>query len=197
MALGPQFEQLKMFMTPKEIMKDYDPLGGDRHEIPVDHLDDPNAYRVETNEEVWDRKSEEAHLSKDEYNEIRGVQSRGTFTSMWSKLHGDGMTGGPGPEPEEQTGHTSSYILRKDSWNDKVHQFIDDNIDFHSKDKTSIADSIRKSGVQSPVRLGPTKVTGGHHRIAAANTINPDMLIPVLHEQEDRPHKEDRVYPYT
>lgn len=48
---------------------------------------------------------------------------------------------------------------------------------------TSLYDSIKKHGVVTPVSIAFTgtdsaQVTGGHHRIAAANDIDPDMQIP-------------------
>lgn len=56
----------------------------------------------------------------------------------------------------------------------------------------TLENSIRREGVQNPVTIQPKDLTfgyrpevfGGHHRIATANKINPDMLIPV--EYADR-----------
>ena len=54
----------------------------------------------------------------------------------------------------------------------------------------SLYDSIKREGVKKPVELIPNpsyKKSGvhlaeGHHRVAAAADINPDMLIPVQHD---------------
>jgi hypothetical protein len=51
----------------------------------------------------------------------------------------------------------------------------------------TLANSIRREGVQNPVTIQPKDLTfgyrpevfGGHHRIATASKINPNMLIPV------------------
>ena len=190
MALGPQFKQLKMFMTPKEIMHNYEPLSGDRRAIEQEY--GPNPYRQETTEELWNRKAEEASMRASEYDEVvRDVRRRGTDLSFVSRLD----NGELGTGPQYRTGHTDTYKERQESWLDN--KYIEFQQNRRLGQNTSLLDSIRKSGVQSPVRLGPTEVTGGHHRIAAANQINPDMLIPVLHEQEDWPNHRDKVYPYT
>jgi hypothetical protein len=54
-------------------------------------------------------------------------------------------------------------------------------------DPDTLENSIRREGVQNPVTIQPKDLTfgyrpevfGGHHRIATANKINPNMLIPV------------------
>lgn len=47
----------------------------------------------------------------------------------------------------------------------------------------SLYDSIKKEGVTSPVELRVRKhdvqINDGHHRVVAANDINPDMEVPV------------------
>jgi len=49
----------------------------------------------------------------------------------------------------------------------------------------SLHDSIRQTGVRWPVSLkqrdGKSIINDGHHRIAAANDIDRNMLIPVTH----------------
>lgn len=64
MALGPQFEQLKMFMTAREVM-DYV-----NHSYDLEgHEDDDGNYIGETMEDLWDRKLYE---SMQPYNEGHG-----------------------------------------------------------------------------------------------------------------------------
>lgn len=47
----------------------------------------------------------------------------------------------------------------------------------------SLYDSIKKEGVRSPIALRVHKngvqINDGHHRVVAANDINPDMEVPV------------------
>jgi len=49
-----------------------------------------------------------------------------------------------------------------------------------------LTSSIKKKGVQKPVRMmefmGGHILNDGHHRVAAAASIDPHMLIPVIHE---------------
>lgn len=96
-------EQLRLFMTPREIMSEYQPHEADRNEV-VDE------GRMETNDEVWSRKLD--------------------------KAHNDGLV-----------------------------------------------EDIYHHGVELPVSLDPVnrRVRGGHHRIAAANHLNPDQFIPVAY----------------
>lgn len=62
------------------------------------------------------------------------------------------------------------------------------NLAFHQSHPDTLANSIKRDGVQNPVTLEPRnlddiqdrpQVFGGHHRIAIASKINPNMLIPV------------------
>lgn len=182
-------EQLKMFMTPAEIMSTKAPLEGDRHTTWGKDKYGTDWERKETNEEVWERKASEARLSMEDYHEARGSNAKGTESSFLEHLdRGEFDTG-----PEYKTGNTDEYDKRYESYLDNKY------LDFRSKRHTqgSLLDSVRESGVQQPVRIGPTQVTGGHHRIAAAHKINPDMLIPVLHETVDHPVRNIKQYPYT
>jgi hypothetical protein len=53
--------------------------------------------------------------------------------------------------------------------------------------KSGLLDSIREKGVQEPVEVGRRLYTGaqelvnGHHRVAAAMAVDPNMIIPVRH----------------
>jgi hypothetical protein len=57
------------------------------------------------------------------------------------------------------------------------------------KGRDTLYESIKKEGVTSPVSLWvtpeddgwKTMINDGHHRIAAANDINPEMFIPVTY----------------
>ena len=48
-------------------------------------------------------------------------------------------------------------------------------------EKTGLTESVRKHGVQTPVWVdwGKKTLVEGHHRVAAAHDINPEMWIPV------------------
>lgn len=58
---GVQFQQLPMFMTPREIMAKYQPLDGDREDVVDDWDADYEETRPETDAELWDRKFDETH----------------------------------------------------------------------------------------------------------------------------------------
>ena len=62
-------------------------------------------------------------------------------------------------------------------WQVKLDESHDDNL----------YDSIASEGVHTPVPIqhygkNKTRLAGGHHRVAAAYDINPDMEVPVEHE---------------
>jgi len=193
MGLGPQFEQLSMFMTPRHIMEDYAPLKGDKDEVSVDS----RYSRLETDAELWERKGEEASVPRSEY--VRQPRREADDPSLDKFLASQrkwkyriNRELGTGTGVPYRTGHTATFEReRVDNKNTEV------SADRTWEAETSLVDSIRESGVQMPVRVGPSTVTGGHHRIAAAHSINPDMLIPVLHEPEDVPIKSNKSYPYT
>jgi hypothetical protein len=55
--------------------------------------------------------------------------------------------------------------------------------------KSGLYDSIKDTGVQTPVFLSHSKkfgemVSDGGHRVAAASDINPSMLLPVEHGKD-------------
>ena len=49
--------------------------------------------------------------------------------------------------------------------------------------------SVRRSGVSKPVRvmreMGKDVLLDGHHRVAAAAAVDPNMLIPVTHHEDN------------
>jgi hypothetical protein len=116
-------EQLVMYKTPTEIMKEYIPLRGDMH-------------AGETPDDTWRRKAEESRT---------GLSGNSRVNSF--------------------------YGIKED-------------------DPDTLENSIKREGVQNPVTLQTKELSafsslrkpsvfGGHHRIATAAKINPDMLVPV------------------
>lgn len=181
-------QQLKMFMTPKEIVSQYQPLDGDRQ----DHYEEPTAmgttYRAETDNEVWQRKSSEAQLSPRDYFEARegesfqtpafdveGVMDRTSYPRMSASNPSTSAW-------EEHEYREGSYLERKhqehlDSWDRRMGQ-------------QSLWGAVRQGGVQTPVHLGQQfgssdkpQVVGGHHRIASALDTRPNDLLPVIHHE--------------
>jgi len=47
----------------------------------------------------------------------------------------------------------------------------------------TLYESIKESGIQSPIPLGRTQVIDGHHRVASQFAIDPDRQIPVTHQE--------------
>ena len=186
-------EQLKMFMTPKEIHAGWQPLDADRH--PASEYssagsgtlgsaarwgnDSRGDYyerttgggtwtqreNAESSEDLWARKHEEAHGYGDEDSyDAHMVGGRSTqYTYMPTEM----TTGG-------------SHIREPGTWQ----------VTRPGVEPMTLGESIRESGVQSPIRLGQNigsedkpQVVGGHHRLAVASD-QPDRLVPVLHHQD-------------
>lgn len=203
-ALSSQFEELQMFMTPKEIKSKYQPLDADRldhdgsyeegsAQMRTNTLDTaqsamggryntpggrarawsdegPSRSRVvtdkiESDEQLWDRKLEEAQWERPLENP-RAFERTGRSRT----------TGGRSNYPDETGGTWSGS-----EWKAK------DVYSRHAQEE-SLYESIERGGVQKPISLGQTigsqgkpEIVGGHHRLAAASAINPDQFVPVLH----------------
>jgi hypothetical protein len=164
-------EQLKMFMTPKEIMQQYQPLDGDRMEIDdTDYTTDSDHFNVreEEDHELWERKLDESQYDREIQHPRAGEDTGRSRT-----------TGGRSNMPYHTwTGSTNNPYERVVGY--ERHQ-----------ESESLYDSIERTGVQKPIHLGrqfglenKPQVVGGHHRLASANDINPDMLVPVLHHED-------------
>jgi hypothetical protein len=98
-----------------------------------------------------------------EYNPLKGdIRGGETPKDTWKRKADEGRTG--------LSGNSRNEAFSVDS-------------------PDTLENSIRREGVQNPVTLEPKDLTfgyrpevfGGHHRIATANKINPDMLIPVTY----------------
>ena len=68
---------------------------------------------------------------------------------------------------------------KKDMWSEKLDES-------KSGNREGLHESIAKEGVLEPVKIkhddgAESHIADGHHRVAAANDINPDMEVPVEH----------------
>ena len=83
-----------------------------------------------------------------------------------------------------------------DLWARKLHEskrgsFHDTNYILRDGETSSLEESVRNSGVRKPIFLGEfsktrnnsskPEVKNGHHRVAVASSIDPNMLLPVDH----------------
>lgn len=203
-------EQLKMFMSAREIEAKWQPLDGDRKEVyggrgetrtggtlpesqyATDKLPRKNWYtpggrdrawttggehlsrsrvikeNIETDEQLWDRKAEEAY--DPEYSPVSAKRAN-SFTMR------SATTGGRSNQPMG-TDTANTYEQPQGAH-------------FRHSWDTTLGESIESVGVKYPVHLGQTKgsqgkpqVVGGHHRMAVMRNLNPDQLMPVLHHQD-------------
>ena len=134
----------------------------------------------ETDDQLWDRKLSESMMSKGDYD----LAVRGEFQEP-EQSGGDDRS----DFPRWETGHTRTFGSRMDSWQGHRDSSYDRKVaDYYEGE--SLHESIAREGVQHPIRLGSEtgssgkpQVVGGHHRLAAANSINDQQLLPVLHDQ--------------
>ena len=103
---------------------------------------------------------------------------------------------------DDEFGNTITFIAEDDEqfWDrtlDESHKVAETKADgerrYVEDDEPSLSDDIQESGqVKVPVKLENLdyslgtmqRIRQGHHRIAAANEINPDMEIPVRHIED-------------
>lgn len=216
-------DQLKMFMTPREIHSQYQPLDADREEGYRSgewtessrttgggsnefvrsgygqhrHYQRPD--KEETSPDLWDRKYDEASMTPQERRYEYGGETPAPKSFDWeAALERRSAPTRPNTESSTAMGEyehrEGSYLNRKAEEHEERQ---------YEKDNTSLVDSIRQTGVQSPVHLGQQfgsegkpEIVGGHHRIAVATRHAPDTLIPVLHHKDIRAAR-TTSYPYT
>jgi len=153
----------------------------------------------ETDQQVWDRKLDEALMPHHEYREVHqgwGASGGSAATPGWETLAGHSSAPQPPGTGAEDT-----------SW-ERHHEAMDEYVGMrqeqHREDRWeaenwSLHDKLREAmrpggeGYTSVVHLGTggpqgqsdkPMVYGAHHRIAAMADIAPDRLLPVLHHRQ-------------
>ena len=215
--------QLKMFMTPKEIVNNYQVLDGDREDDwsesarPGSVTARPRTtggrsnqrwmggtatpsyrrnYQTETDEQVLSRKSMEAQLDPDEYAEHRG-ESLGEFHASRAM----NRSSAPQAPDSDSTSRWDSYEMKHDSYMGRKE---DEHYQAQGV-RRNIWDSVRLEGVHSPITLstesigsmGKQQIAGGHHRLASALDTRPNDYLPVVHAKSIDSAKHDPHQPYT
>lgn len=81
----------------------------------------------------------------------------------------------------------------EDLFYEKLDESSDPNDYAKVYDNNNLRDSIKKHGVQEPVNIeffsrehDDTVISDGHHRIASAFSINPDMIIPIEYGDDSK-----------
>lgn len=130
MTLGPQFEQLKMFMTPREIRDKYQPLEADWHMATAqlngfEEEDEEGNQLPDADEyEVWDQKYDEAMYDKyvhGPYGEISladSIEQEGVkHPALLGPYKSPGRTG----KPQVVGGHHRIAAANDDSFIPVIH----------------------------------------------------------------------------
>ena len=164
-ALHP--EQLKMFMTAREIQSSYDPHEGDRMHVGTmtpAHRDlsvtDPRAGELTHRSERTDQ------MANKVYPFAAGTYQRSNVTRIAQPRN---------PESNEQM------------WNRKLNESYVRTVP--GDRSVSLYEHVQQHGVQSPIplgqhpspRTGKPMIAGGQHRVAVMAHLNPDQLMPVTH----------------
>jgi hypothetical protein len=166
----------------------------------------------ESDEELWERKRNEAYGEDDEY----GYEAKlvGGSSSRWSggtpHYHGGGTpTADLSTRQREARSSAQSEALRSapqfrksqmapSYWTESSERYHE------GTPGTTLGESIEAEGVKSPIRLGQTigsmgkpEIVGGHHRLAVATQVNPHQFVPVLHHTDIFEAKSNPAYKYT
>lgn len=167
-----------------------------RQRIQSDPYDPPS----ESDDELFDRKYEEASMSRSEYADMHGGTFKQRYQSPGGGTHGSDSAGrykyrdtagntrvdsrgnpqsGRYVGPSGNSDSSGTYHAHEESWQP-----------FDQKPDLSLAEHIEAHGVTEPVRLGQQfgsmgmpQIAGGHHRIAVMRQDNPHGLMPVIHDE--------------
>lgn len=161
---------------------------------------------VESDEDLWSRKLDEAHEYgvHGQYGEDSASEGRSQDPLFKGGAGGGTMgsyEGGPtGGWTNPSDSQWDRHYERADSWEQKRQ-------DARSGSGESLADSVRNEGVRGPIRLGSQigsmgkpQIVGGHHRLAAATAYGSDKLVPVLHDWSIHSARDEAKrggYPYA
>jgi hypothetical protein len=213
-------EQLKMFMTPKEIHEKYQPLDGDREDV---YNEDgrtgestmrprsTGGGRNDTNYNAGKVHDGNSALGWGDYaNKTNGIYTRDINATAKMNADYSRRSKGSSDETDEQlwdrkyeeaeydrrasitvprTGGSSSSSSSGISWGREA-SGPPASPGFR-KEEVSLAEAINREGIKSPIRLGnqfgsmgKPQIVGGHHRLAVATRDMPNTLIPVLHDED-------------
>ena len=220
----PSGEQLKMFMTPKEIKGQYQALDGDRqsaYSLTANSRSDGDVYsrmhavtyeREEHNlsyasgsgpgHRNWLREGEES----DEQLYARKASEARLDPGEYAEIH-SGRESTPGYEtladrpsaPSPRGSGTSAM----DSYDMKLNSYVGRKQEEHydADYGPSLYEQIQSEGVKSPVHLsqqfgslGKPMVVGGHHRLASQGEIDEDQPIPVMHHTDFQAARNSGIY---
>lgn len=146
--------QGRLFMTPQEIKQGYQPWDGDRHAVMQrglrPHTGMTDRPEVYTGQDLRDAQAELHYAGYD-------FESQRTTGGSWYAEH--------------ESLETDDQLYSRKV--DEAHDY-------------GLYGDIEDEGVKNPIRLtdggrwGKGTIVDGHHRLASADDINPDDLIPVM-----------------
>jgi len=156
----PKTGQLPLLMTAREIRHHYRALDGDREDI---YSYKTNGWsRDEHDDELFDRKYEEAQYAPEEYGHLRtSPESTGA-----QRTESGALSSG---ESLADRLYNSNYELRNPI-----------SLQFHDQGPANPREGVDLETNKEFVDPRP-QILGGHHRVAVLDVENPNKLLPVMH----------------
>lgn len=194
--MQPKGTQLKMFMSPREVLSGYQPLDADRWGArgsggAVPTYDTGTGLGTAMNTEGSNVRHGQFRMGHDTAGTFQattyGTKYRArteTHDEMMDRKLGESMGDDPGVDANvhRQTRVGTSFY-GSDS-------YIPPPAERMSAGEETLHESVGKHGVTHPISLGTggapgllgrPQIVGGHHRVAAQFDQAPDRLMPVLH----------------
>lgn len=146
---------------------------------------------TETDEQLWDRKYEEASLSRKDYQyEVHGKNASPRYDR-------------PGGGETRRSGTWRSKWATDTDTPRKTQTY--EPFDPSEEGGASIRESVLNEGVKAPVSLstnqfgsqGKPQIVGGHHRLAVMSREKPDSLLPVSHHEDIHSAQRNPNWKYT
>lgn len=213
---GAQFQQLKMFMTPREVLRDYQPLDADRW---GSHGSQGPAVTGSSGTGIGTAMNSAGDNVR--HGQFRvGHDTGGTFQASTygtkhrprAETHDEMMD----RKLDESMGHGD---VGEGSWDPMVRRqtrvdtawygsdtYVPPHGERMSAGRETLHESVSKHGVTHPLSLGTggklgllgkPQIVGGHHRLAAQFDTDPDRHMPVLHYHSVMDAQNDPTRRYT
>jgi hypothetical protein len=197
---GSQFQQLKMFMSPREVLRGYQPLDADRggahgSQGPVATASTGTGIGTAMNTAGDNVRHGRFRMGHDTGGTFQ-ASTYGTRYRARAESHDEMMD----RKLSESMGHGEAG---EGSWDPMVRRQTRVDTSWYGSDtyvpprgermsagEETLHESVGKHGVTHPISLGTggkpgmlgkPQIVGGHHRVAAQFDQDPDRLMPVLH----------------
>jgi hypothetical protein len=214
--MQPKGTQLKMFMSPREVLRGYQPLDADRWGA---HGSQAPAVTASTGTGIGTAMNTAGDNVR--HGQFRmGHDTGGTFQASTygtryrprAETHNEMMDrklsesmGEGGREDEDWDPMVRRQTRVGTSWYGSD-SYVPPHGERMSAGEETLYESVGKHGVTHPISLGTggkpgmlgkPQIVGGHHRVAAQFDQDPDRLMPVVHYRDIKDAQADKTRRYT